>query len=52
MHFIIDTIMNRDKFLTAINQAFAVNPVCVMLGPRQSGKSTFANMYASNQKMV
>lgn len=44
--------MDRNKFLTEINQAFAVNPVCAILGPRQCGKSTLANMYASNQKNV
>lgn len=38
------------KSLAQINQAFKVNPVVALLGPRQCGKSTLARDYASKTK--
>ena len=42
-------MMNRNEYLKEIEIAFSVNPVCAILGPRQCGKSTLANMYAVTQ---
>ena len=38
--------MERNDYLAAIEQAFAVHPVVAILGPRQYGKTTLARMYA------
>ncbi len=45
-------VMDRKANLKAIENAFAVNPVCALLGPRQCGKSTLAAMYAKQQLKV
>ena len=37
--------MQRNQYLTAIQQALQVNPVVAMLGPRQCGKTTLARAY-------
>lgn len=44
--------MQRNQYLNAIDEAFSVNPICAILGPRQCGKSTLANMYASTKQEV
>jgi len=44
--------MDRNKYIQAINNAFEVTPVCAILGPRQCGKSTLANMYAQSQEEI
>jgi predicted AAA+ superfamily ATPase len=38
-------MINRDNFLKKIRDAFRVNPVVALLGPRQSGKTTLAHQY-------
>lgn len=38
--------MQRPFFYNAIEQAFKVTPIVALLGPRQCGKTTLANMYA------
>lgn len=37
--------MKRDLYLSEIERCFSVNPVCAILGPRQVGKTTLANMF-------
>ena len=37
--------MERKRFIQAIEQQFAIHPVCGLLGPRQVGKTTLAKMY-------
>ena len=46
--------MDRPNYLKFITQAFKVNPIVAILGPRQSGKTTLAKMYSdeSEQKQV
>jgi len=39
--------MDRPEYLKLLTQAFEVNPVVAILGPRQSGKTTLAKMYAN-----
>jgi len=41
--------MKREKFIAKISQAFAVNPIVAILGPRQCGKTTVAKMFAASQ---
>ena len=36
--------------LASLNQAFKVNPVVALLGPRQCGKSTLAKQFAKDFK--
>jgi predicted AAA+ superfamily ATPase len=38
--------MQRNQYLTSIEQALRVNPVVAMLGPRQCGKTTLARAYS------
>lgn len=38
--------IKRFNFLSKIDQAFEVNPVCALLGSRQCGKTTLAKAYA------
>ena len=38
--------IKRFSFLSKIDEAFDVNPVCALLGPRQCGKTTIAKEYA------
>ena len=38
--------MERNGYIAAIAQAFAVHPIVAILGPRQCGKTTLARMYA------
>ncbi len=38
-------IIKRPSFLTRINYAFQVAPVCALLGPRQCGKTTISRAY-------
>jgi len=45
-------LMEREQYLITIEKSFAVTPVCAILGPRQCGKSTLANMYAKKQPIV
>lgn len=40
--------MNRSKYIQKISDCFAVNPAVAILGPRQCGKTTLANIYASD----
>lgn len=41
--------MQRPQFIARIKEAFTVNPVVALLGPRQAGKTTIANMiFAEN----
>ena len=39
--------MQRTKYLQKIDNAFDINPICAILGPRQCGKTTLANAYAT-----
>lgn len=39
--------MKRDSFIEKITKAFAVHPIVAILGPRQCGKTTLANIYSS-----
>jgi len=41
-------VIQRKSLLNTIEVAFAVNPVCALLGPRQSGKTTLAKTYISH----
>ncbi len=36
----------RNAYLQKIDQVFTVHPICALLGPRQCGKTTLANIYA------
>ena len=45
-----DHIPIRRSALEEIKQAFEVNPVVALLGPRQCGKSTLAENYAKKLK--
>lgn len=38
-------IIKRPSFLTRINYAFQIAPVCALLGPRQCGKTTLSRAY-------
>jgi predicted AAA+ superfamily ATPase len=40
--------MLRKDYLLKISQAFRVNPVVALLGPRQSGKTTLARLYSDH----
>lgn len=40
--------MDRSKYLEQIDFQFQVHPACALLGPRQVGKTTLAEMYAKN----
>lgn len=43
--------MERIHYLNKIKEAFTVNPIVALLGPRQAGKTTLANMiFAENQE--
>lgn len=42
--------MLRESYLSRIDKAFEVHSVCALLGPRQCGKTTIANQYASRLK--
>ena len=43
------TIIKRRDFLKKIHAAFQVNPVVALLGPRQCGKTTLAQLYVAKQ---
>lgn len=40
----------RNRYLDVIEKRFQVNPAVALLGPRQSGKTTLARLYAKGQK--
>lgn len=42
--------MKRDAFLNTINQLIRVHPAVALLGPRQCGKTTLAQMYAKTHQ--
>ncbi|MBX9621641.1 MAG: ATP-binding protein [Alphaproteobacteria bacterium] len=42
--------MKRDAFIKEINQLFRVHPAIALLGPRQCGKTTLAQMYAETHQ--
>jgi predicted AAA+ superfamily ATPase len=42
--------MRRDAFINEINQLFRVHPAIALLGPRQCGKTTLAQMYAETHQ--
>lgn len=42
-------MINRDYYIKQIQEAFEVNPVCSIVGPRQCGKTTLAKLFASMQ---
>ncbi|MBX9787236.1 MAG: ATP-binding protein [Alphaproteobacteria bacterium] len=42
--------MKRDAFINEINQLFRVHPAIALLGPRQCGKTTLAQMYAETHQ--
>ncbi|MEN8237044.1 MAG: ATP-binding protein [Pseudomonadota bacterium] len=42
--------MKRDLYLKKIDKNFAVNPAVALLGPRQCGKTTLAEMYEKTLK--
>lgn len=39
-------MLTRKLYLDSIDESFLVNPVCVLLGPRQCGKTTLSKQYA------
>jgi uncharacterized protein len=39
--------MERSSYLSKIEQAFKINPVVAILGPRQCGKTTLAKAFAT-----
>lgn len=41
-------MIKRDLYIKAVTEAFAISPVCALLGPRQCGKSTLAKDLAKN----
>jgi predicted AAA+ superfamily ATPase len=41
--------MIRDRYLKQIDLDFQVQPIVILLGPRQSGKTTLARQYAKSQ---
>ena len=42
--------MLRESYLARIGEVFEIHSVCALLGPRQCGKTTIANQYASRYK--
>jgi len=46
------TPKNRHDYLERIEAAFAVHPVCALLGPRQCGKTTLSKMYRQKNKSL
>lgn len=40
-------MIKRNKYLEKIQNAFLVNPICAIVGPRQCGKTTIAHEYLS-----
>ena len=42
--------MLRESYLARIDEVFEIHSVCALLGPRQCGKTTIANQYASIYK--
>lgn len=42
--------MDRYRYLEKITQAFQVNPIVALLGPRQCGKTTLARIFAESQE--
>lgn len=46
-----EKIITRKSFLDLISQAFEVNPICCLLGPRQSGKTTIAREFVKDLDM-
>ncbi|MBY0273387.1 MAG: ATP-binding protein [Alphaproteobacteria bacterium] len=42
--------MKRDAFIKEINELFGVHPAVALLGPRQCGKTTLAQMYAETHQ--
>src|SRR5688572_11036364 len=44
------SLIHRKAFLRQIEEAFKVNPVVALLGPRQCGKTTLANRFAKQVK--
>ncbi|MBL8676817.1 MAG: ATP-binding protein [Alphaproteobacteria bacterium] len=42
--------MKRDAFIKEINQLFRVHPAIALLGPRQCGKTTLAQMYTETHQ--
>lgn len=38
--------MNRPGFIEKVRHQFDVHPIVALLGPRQSGKTTLARMFA------
>lgn len=43
--------MLRQKFLSLVEQHFQIHKVCALLGPRQCGKTTFSQQFASLKKI-
>ncbi|MFI0348139.1 MAG: AAA family ATPase [Chthoniobacterales bacterium] len=42
----------RNYYLKQLKEAFANNPICSILGPRQCGKTTLAQLYAKKLSEV
>ena len=42
--------MKRKRYLKNIDSEFKIHPICALLGPRQSGKTTLAKMYVENHE--
>ena len=40
-------MIDRAGFLARVHRVFQVHPVCALLGPRQCGKTTLANVLAA-----
>jgi predicted AAA+ superfamily ATPase len=39
----------RDSYINLIEDAFSINPICALLGPRQCGKTTIARQYKKSK---
>ena len=39
----------RDSYISLIEDAFSINPICALLGPRQCGKTTIARQYKKSK---
>lgn len=42
--------MIRHQFIQEVHKSFEITPICVLLGPRQCGKTTLARQYAASIK--
>lgn len=45
-------MLERNRYLNKIQEAFSIHPVCAILGPRQCGKTTLAKLYTQSLPQV